>query len=300
MRLVKAMEGDPMTWFMFAFLTALTVAVHDAWVKKWFSSLSAYEMLAFPLVYSLPLAVISLIFVDVPPLDRVFYITFLVSLPLNAVPFFMYIRAIQISPLSLTVPYLAFTPVFMIATGFLFLGEMPDIWGFLGIGAVCAGSYVLNIDPRNRSFSGPLRAVFKETGSWMMLIVSFIFSITSVLGKLAILHSSVMFFQMGFFAVLNPMIILVFLFMGKIRLRTFIQYPIKGLVAGLLFYSHIFFHGYGISMTKAAYMMSVKRLSIVFGVILGALVFGEENFFMRLFGALLMFSGAVMIVLMAG
>jgi len=79
-----------------------------------------------------------------------------------------------------------------------------------------------------------------------------------------------------------------------------IRYPVKGLVAGLLFYSHIFFHGYGISMTKAAYMVSVKRLSIVFGVIFGALVFGEDNFWMRLFGALLMFSGAVAIVLMAG
>ncbi|PIP41187.1 MAG: hypothetical protein COX19_04205, partial [Desulfobacterales bacterium CG23_combo_of_CG06-09_8_20_14_all_51_8] len=158
-----------MTWFVFAFLTALSVAVHDAWVKKWFSSLSTYEMLAIPLVYSLPWTVASLLVVNVPPLDRVFYLTFLVLLPLNAVPLFMYIRAIQVSPLSLTVPYLAFTPVFMIATGFLFLGEMPDIWGFVGIGAVCAGSYVLNMDLRNLSLLGPLRSVFKETGSWMML-----------------------------------------------------------------------------------------------------------------------------------
>jgi len=71
-------------------------------------------------------------------------------------------------------------------------------------------------------------------------------------------------------------------------------------VAGVLLYCHIFFHGYGISMTKAAYMMSIKRLSIVFGVIFGGLVFHEENFQMRLLGAMLMFSGAVVILLMAG
>ncbi|MEZ4551110.1 MAG: hypothetical protein R2860_06745 [Desulfobacterales bacterium] len=53
-------------------------------------------------------------------------------------------------------------------------------------------------------------------------------------------------------------------------------------------------------MTKAAYMVSVKRLSIVFGVIFGGLVFREENFPMRLLGAVLMFSGAVVILLKAG
>ncbi len=288
-----------MTWFMFAFLTALSVSVHDAWVKKWFSHLTAYEMFVFPLLYSLPLTLISLLFVSVPTLDRIFYITFLISLPFNAVPFFMYIKAIKISPLSLTVPYLAFTPVFMIGTGFLMLNEVPDIWGIAGISAVCIGSYVLNIDPKNRSFSDPLRAVFKETGSWMMLIVSFIFSISAVLGKIAILHSSVMFFQMSFFAVLNLLIIILFLLFGKIRLTTFAKQPLKGLVAGVLLYCHIFFHGYAISMTKAAYMMSVKRLSIVFGVIFGGLVFHEENFLMRFLGAMLMFSGAVVILLMA-
>jgi len=198
-----------MSWFTFALLTALSVALHDTWVKKWFSHLSAYEMFAFPLLYSLPLILISLLFIDVPPLDRMFYIAFFISLPFNAVPFFMYIKAIQISPLSLTVPYLAFTPVFMIGTGFLMLDEVPDIWGFVGIAAVCVGSYVLNINPKNRSFAEPLKAVFRETGSWMMLIVSFIFSISAVLGKLAILHSSVMFFQMSFFAVLNIWIIII-------------------------------------------------------------------------------------------
>ncbi len=289
-----------MTWFAFAILTALSVALHDTWVKKWFSHLSAYEMFAFPLLYSLPLAAVTLLFVETPPLDRVFGLAFLVSLPFNAVPFFLYIKAIQISPLSLTVPYLAFTPVFMIATGWLVLGELPDIWGIGGISVVCLGSYVLNIDPENPSLLAPFRAVFTETGSWLMVIVAFIFSISAVLGKLAIVHSSALFFQMAFFVVLNLMILGLFAAMGKIRPAVFFRYPVKGLVAGVLFYGHIFFHGFGISMTKAAYMVSVKRLSIVFGVIFGGLVFREENFVMRLLGAMLMFSGAVVILLKAG
>jgi hypothetical protein len=34
------------------------VASHDAWIKKFFADLSTYEMLAYPLIYSLPLLVL--------------------------------------------------------------------------------------------------------------------------------------------------------------------------------------------------------------------------------------------------
>ena len=288
-----------MTWFLLSFLTAITVATHDAWMKKWFSHLSTYEMFVYPLIYVLPLCLISLFFIAIPSLDYVFFISFIISLPLNAVPFFLYMKAIQVSPLSLTVPYLAFTPVFMIATGFVFLDEMPDRWGMFGIASVCLGSYVLNIDIKHRSLLAPFRAVFKETGSWLMLLVAFVFSFSAIIGKLAILHSSVMFFQMSFFTVLNSVVIIIFLIYGKISLKTFKQMPVKGACAGLLLYFHIMLHGFAISMTKAVYMMSVKRLSILFGVIYGGIVFKEENFLMRFLGALLMFAGAGVILLMA-
>jgi len=288
-----------MTWFLLSFLTAITVGTHDAWMKKWFSHLSTYEMFVYPLIYVLPLCLFSLFFIAIPSLDYVFFISFIVSLPLNAVPFFLYMKAIQVSPLSLTVPYLAFTPVFMIATGFVFLDEVPDRWGITGIAAVCVGSYVLNIDIKRRSLLAPFRAVFKEIGSWLMLVVAFVFSFSAIIGKLAILHSSVMFFQMSFFTTLNLLVIIIFLIFGKIKLKTFTQMPVKGACAGILLYFHIMFHGFAISMTKAVYMMSVKRLSILFGVIYGGLVFKEENFLMRFSGAVLMFVGAGVILLMA-
>ena len=285
-----------MTWFVLAFLTALAAASQDAWVKKWFSGLRAHEMFLVPLVYGLPLTAFSLLFIPVPALDWVFYAGFAASLPLNAVPFILYMKAIRESPLSLTLPYLAFTPVFMIGTGYLFLNELPDKWGIMGIVAVCAGSYVLNMDLKRWSLLGPFRAAFQETGSRIMMIVAFLFSFSSVIGKLAIVHSSVMFFQMSFFAVLGLVLVGTYRVFGKIRVAAFVNHPVKGAVAGALLYCHILCHGFAIAMTKAAYMISVKRLSIVFGVIYGGLFFAEENIFVRLIGTLLMFAGAVLIL----
>jgi drug/metabolite transporter (DMT)-like permease len=289
-----------MTWFVFALLTALAVSSQDTWVKKWFSHLSAYEMFSYPLAYVFPLTAASLIFIPVPDLDRVFWISFITSLPLNAVPFLLYMKAIRESPLSLTLPYLAFTPVFMIGTGFLLLDEMPDIWGICGIAAVCIGSYVLNIEAGQRSLLDPIRAMAREPGSRIMLLVAFIFSFSGVIGKLAILHSSVMFFQMSFFSTLSLSLVLIFLLCGRASAANLLRMPVKGAVAGLLFYFHILFHGFAISLVKAAYMISVKRLSILFGVIYGGMVFSEENIIIRFAGALLMFFGTVLILLRAG
>lgn len=289
-----------MTWFFLSLLTALAAASQDAWVKKWFSGFNAYEMFVFPLLYALPLTSVVLVFIPVPPLDVVFFWSFIISLPLNAVPFILYMKAIRISPLSLTVPYLAFTPVFMIGTGFVFLGEIPDRWGISGILAVCAGSYVLHLDIGRYSFFSPFHAMFREKGSGIMLIVAFIFSFSSVIGKVAIVHSSVMFFQMSFFAVLSVLLAVVFSLSGSIRLKLALDFPVRGAVAGFLLFVHIFCHGFAISMTKAVYMISIKRLSIVFGVIYGGLFFNEENISVRLAGTLIMFSGAALILFKAG
>ena len=97
-----------MIWLILSLLTALAVASQDAWVKKHFSHLTAYDMLAFPSLFSLPLFIVSLLFVTVPPLDEIFYWSFLISLPINFVSFLIYMKAIRVSPLSLTLPYLAF------------------------------------------------------------------------------------------------------------------------------------------------------------------------------------------------
>ena len=106
-------------WIIPAILTAFLAASQDAWVKRHFSMMSAFEMMAYPLVHSLPLFIIAMPFITVPALDRVFAFYFLLSLPVNGIGFLLHMRAIQISPLSLTLPYLAFTPVFIFFTGYL-------------------------------------------------------------------------------------------------------------------------------------------------------------------------------------
>lgn len=286
-----------MIWFTLSLLTALASASQDSWVKAKFSGYTTYEMLAFPMFYSLPLLIPAVFFMAIPVLDLTFFWCFLVSIPLNGIAFFMHIRAIQISPLSLTLPYLSFSPVFMFGTGFLFLGELPNVWGVFGVCIIVLGSYVLNINPSVYTPLAPFRSFFQEKGSMLMLAVAILYSFAAVIGKKAILHSSVMFFTLVFFLSLNISTLTFIEITGKGKLSTIMQRPKEGSVAGLLLFLHLVFHGWAISMTKAVYMISVKRMSVLFGVIYGGIFFSEKHLFYRVTGAGLMLAGATVISL---
>ncbi|MDD5435476.1 MAG: EamA family transporter, partial [Nitrospira sp.] len=65
-----------------------------------------------------------------------------------------------------------------------------------------------------------------------------------------------------------------------------------GIFYGLMAATHMI----AMKLTKVAYMISVKRLSLLIGITYGYFLFKEENFRERLLGAILMFIGFVMIV----
>lgn len=286
-----------MTWLILSLLTALAVSGQDACMKKFFSGRTAVEMCVYPMIYSLPLFMAEAVLIPFPPIGPNFLWCFLVSIPLNGVSFVLHMKAIKISPLSLTVPYLAFTPVFMILTAWLVLDEMPGMAGIAGILIICCGGYILNIDPGKWRLFSPFLSVFRESGSRIMLFVAFLYSFGSVLGKKAILDSSPLFFALTFFALSNLILICFFCITGQIRLHTFRKDMRKGLAAGIFLFTHAICHGWAISMIQASYMISVKRLSVVFSVICGKLIFREENIAFRLSGAVLMLAGTVLITL---
>ncbi|MGD8367395.1 MAG: EamA family transporter [Desulfobacterales bacterium] len=286
-----------MLWPWLALMTAFAAASQDAWIKRHFSHMGLRAMAAYPMAYGFPFYALALVFIPVPALDRVFLSCYLVSLPLNMIAFLIYLNAIRTSALSLTVPYLAFTPAFMIATGKIFLGELPNIWGAVGIGITCIGGYVLNIDPKDRRLLTPLRAFAAEPGARQMLFVAFLFSFAAVIGKKGILHSSPLFFTLSFFSGFSLLLAVGLCWAGRVPLRRLAEHPVNGAVAGLLFFAHGVLHAYAIAMAKAAYMIAIKRLSVLFGVLFGGIWFGEARIGIRLAGAALMVSGAVVILL---
>lgn len=286
-----------MNWLVLSLLTAFTSATQDACVKKWFSQTSPYEMALFPLLYSLPVFLLILSWAPLPRLDGTFWWSLLACLPFDGAAFLLYMEAIRIAPLSLTVPYLAFTPVFILVTGKVVLQEVPNFAGVAGIIVTVLGSYILSSDPKDSGFLAPFRNILRERGSWMMCIVAFLYAFASVFGKQAVLHSSPIFFACLYTIILSLALLIILSVLGKASIRTLARGYKLGALAGLILVAHAVLHNSAIALTKASYMISVKRLNILFGVLYGGIVFGESHMARRLLGAILMVGGAVMISL---
>lgn len=283
-----------MLWFPLALGAALTLATADALTKRAVDGTGFLAATWLRGVVSLPFLFAAMFFVPVPELDATYYVAVVAALPLEIVASLMYIRAIQVSPLSLTIPFLSLTPVYAMAFSYVMLGERPSPAGGLGVGLICAGAYLLNVGSvRRGGLMAPFRAIAREPGSMMMMAVSGIYAVTSNLGKMAILHSSPVFYAGSYWAAYCALLTVVLTFHDR---RTLAPAKLKGslkvfIPIGVAHAAMMLMHMYAITMTQVSYMIAVKRTSMLFSIGFGYLMFRERNVRERALGATVMFAG---------
>ncbi len=284
-------------WLPLSLSTAFLLATADALTKKFFGDLSAYEMGLARLFFSLPFLVGAYFFIGPASPDRTFWICIAAGLPLEAAAFFSYMKALKASPLSLSLPFLAFSPLFMIVTGRIVLGERIGAAGCAGIALIVAGSYLLNLSQASVGPLAPFKAVLKEPGSRYMLFAAFLYSFTSVIGKKAIEHSSPLFFSAVYFTLFACIMLALYPLFPGTRIQNIYSRAGRGFAVGISYALMVFSHTMAISMVQAAYMISIKRLSLIFGVLYGAILFKEQKIGERMLGACVMLAGAIVITI---
>lgn len=289
-----------MGWTALALISALTFASADALLKRYFSHLTPLMMAGVRFLWVAPFAAAGLLFFWPAELQHGFWATVALLVPLEVAATLLYMYALKVSPLSLTLPFQSFTPVFLILTGLIILGELPTAAGAAGILLVFAGGYFIFLAPSGAGILGPFRALAKERGTLAMLGVALIFAFTSALGKKAILLSSPMAFASIYFLLLAGVTGTVLAAAYRSGAARALGSPLKGLLVGVVLAVSIVGHVYGIAMVKAAYFISVKRLSLVFGIFYGWLLFSEEGVLRKLAAGLLMVAGVAVINLWGG
>lgn len=111
-----------------------------------------------------------------------------IALVLQVIANLLYLGAVRISPLSLTVPFLALTPAFATGLGALLLHEQPQPLQLLGIALVVGGALALG-SAGGGSQTKLWRAFVHERGSWMMIGVAACWALTTVLDKRALAYA---------------------------------------------------------------------------------------------------------------
>jgi drug/metabolite transporter (DMT)-like permease len=230
-----------------------------------------------------------------PALDGTFWGVVAAMVPLEVTATLLYMQALRVCHLSLCIPFLAFTPVFMILTGWVFLGEELGSWGIAGVLLIAGGSYFLSLGSEEAGVCNPFRALVRERGAWLMLGVAAIYACTAALFKKAVLHSAPAFFGVFYPVLLSGAMLGGYPLIrapGGLALRSIWGW---GLLLGFFVALSILSVAQGLTLAPAAYMIAVKRTSLLFSVLVGGLWLQERPFLPRLVGAVLMFGGVILI-----
>lgn len=243
----------------------------------------------------------------------------LISGVLNIIGLSLIFRALESSDLSLSMPMLSFTPVFLIGTSFLLLNEVPSAAGILGICIIVGGSYVLNISEEHEHLLDPVRSMIGNRGSWYMLIVAFLFAASINYDKIAMLSSDPIFgmaftlliISGAFFAI----IALARFVPGRFPLcrnwhqpvpgtcqKTLVPVPgylVPSALAGIFVAVECVSINIAYTLQIAPYVIAIKRLAILFMVLYGTLLCAEDEIRTRVLGSALMVGGAVILLLWA-
>ena len=289
-------------WLPLTLICALALASADAATKAWLQEFSARELAVVRL--GLTGLLLSPLLWDLPPLTGLpaaFWWWLAALVPLELLAMLLYMRSIRVHPLSLTLPYLAFTPVFVMGIAWVLLGEAVTLQGAGGVFLVVAGAWLLNGERAQaqdwRSWGEPFRAVVEQPGSRMMLATAAIFALTSTMGKAAMQYMAPEQFGPFYFGVLGLTVTLVFAVRRPEVFRKFARRPWAVLTVAALMAIMAYTHFLAIAQVEVAYMIAVKRVSLLFGILYGALLFRETGLIRRLPAGALMVAGVALILL---
>ena len=291
-----------MSWLPLSLLCAFSLATADAATKAWLQGYSARELVLVRFGLTGLMLLPVLLIQDWPmDLPLAFWGWMLALVPLEITAMLLYMAAIRDHPLSLTLPYLAFTPVFVVLVAYLVLGETVTVQGFAGIVLVVLGAWVLNsrhADLRAwRSWAAPLAAILYEPGSRRMLAVAALYSVTATLGKAAMQYVGPERFGAFYFVLLAAVTLALFAGRRPAILIKIWRRPVPVLTVGFSMALMVYTHFLAIQQVEVAYMIAVKRTSLLFGILYGAMLFREQDLSRNLLAGGLMLAGVALILL---
>ena len=248
-----------------------------------------------------------------------FVIYLLINALLEGTAILLNYRALQVSPLSFCVPFMALTPVFLLPIGKFFLHEQISPGMIVGVFLVVTGSLVINRQLVSHGWLEPAKAILREKGSRYMMMVAFLLACTAALDKWFVTSGGDT--EMGIrvlrsFSLSLGKSMMLALFFGLLawwRLSrrkdpgttdspgawTAVWGDVPGWVvlAGLFEGTVLILQLVAVQLTVAAIVISIKRSGILLACVLGWFLFKERGITDRVIGSFVMIAGVAVFFL---
>lgn len=217
------------------------------------------------------------------------------SAAIYTITFSIYVYVLSNYEVSLVTPFYNFNVFFLLLLSVIFLDETFTIFKIVGIFLLFFGTLFLN---QEESILKSFKSVYKNRGCQLMIVVSLLMAIGRVLDRNKIEETSppIYSFALYFLTGLYIGVILLVQRKGKLIIESFKSQPKEFLAGGAAnAYSYLFLL---IAFTEMEVSVAepLSMLSVILSIILSYFFF-REKIKNRLVGALIMFSGAILLVL---
>lgn len=285
-----------MIGYILAILTCIFFGLQGTYgkvlTKQFPSAIITWAMFSF----SLPFLLIFLIVSGIPRIEMfTFAWATLTSFLINIIAFNLFFKALSLSSLSLTMPFTAFTPIFLIPVAYVILGELPDLKGGSGIALIILGAYGLHAGSGN--LLQPFRNFFLNKGTRYMLIVALMWSVSATVEKAAVLSSSPEFYGVVIYFLLSVAYLPYIYFYHREAAKAIPGNLKKLSLLGIITGAMIIFQFTSYEYLLASYVVAFKRAGVIVSVLLGYLLFKEEKIFKNLIFTAFMVAGVILIML---
>lgn len=214
----------------------------------------------------------------------------------------LFLAAVRASPLSLTIPFLALTPVVATLVGYAILGEQPGLLQLLGIAAVVVGALLLASFPGScPDHPGPrlLRLFASERGAWMMSGVALCWGVSMVLDKQALRYAALPNHALVQLSGLVFTSFVYLLIRGRVRELGIDRKQLGPLalatVAGALAFG---LQLAAVQVVLVSQLEAIKRaVGLTSAIVLGRLVFNEPFTLVKIAAVVVMVAGVAMLML---
>lgn len=287
-----------MLWFVLALVGALFMSFYDVLIKKIVKDMDVYALGAYTLLIGAFFAFIISFANGLPHINRTFVYAALLTSFINSIALVLYYKALKATDISLVIPFSSLTPLFLILTSYLILGEQPTLAGTLGIIFVVFGAYTISFRKKEGMLM-PFKEFFKNRGIFLMICAAALWGISVNFYKMTIINSDPLFSIFAIYLLIGAILLPCSIFRNRLKKSRFVlKKNIKLLVsvAAIALVSDIAM-AFALSQQIAPYVISIKRTSILFSVFFGMLLFKERHFVHRFVSALIILTGIILIVL---
>ena len=291
-----------MEWYWLALSSALLSAFAAILQKK---ALNEINALNFTVIVSVFVALFSTFLIGKVDLSVSGSYSILVLFGksiINATAFLCIMIALKNLEISRALPVLAASPMAVALLAFILLGESLSLTEVLGMVLIVLGTYILELK-KNENIIAPFRVFVESKYHRIILIALGLMSLSAILDKL--LLTSFKLPPLTFLVMQNYFFLIIFLlyrFLSGLKNRN--EKLFKGvsknilIIIVLIAIATIGYRWTQIEATKlgpVGLVIAVKRLSVLFAVLIGAKLFKEENYLRKVLATLTIVAGALLI-----